>query len=67
MVTCGFCRRDFAIDRAQPACQRCPLSPACKAVRCPHCGYENPVTPALPGWLARLRNVARLPGKKVVR
>ncbi len=65
MVTCGFCRRDFEIDRAQPACNACPLAVACKAVRCPHCGYENPVAPAMPGWVARLRTLARLPRKKV--
>ncbi len=58
MVTCGFCRRDFEVDRAQPACQGCPLARACRAVRCPHCGYENPIAPPLPGWLARLRHFA---------
>ncbi len=59
MVTCGFCGRSFEQDRAQPACRACPLARGCKAVRCPHCGYENPVAPALPGWLGRLRNLSK--------
>ncbi len=59
MVSCGFCGRPFEEDRAQPACERCPLSVACKAVRCPHCGYENPAVPAAPAWLTRLRHLTR--------
>lgn len=54
--TCGFCGREFVEDRAQPACGACPLSRACGRRRCPHCGYENPATPA---WLARLRSLVR--------
>jgi hypothetical protein len=50
-LVCGFCAREFLEDRGQPACRSCPLSTGCHLVRCPHCGYENPV---LPGWLARL-------------
>lgn len=52
MVTCGYCRESFEEDRAQPTCGACPLSSACNFVRCPHCGYENPATPA---WITRLR------------
>lgn len=51
VVTCGFCGRDFEEDRGQPTCRSCPLGDACRFVRCPHCGYENP---ARPGWLERL-------------
>gem|GEM_PF-1857304 len=54
VVVCGFCGREFAEDRGQPACRACPLSAAtggCRRLRCPHCGYENPV---LPRWLVRL-------------
>lgn len=50
-ITCGFCGRDFFEDRAQPACQSCPLAQACRFVRCPHCGYDNPLNPA---WVERL-------------
>ncbi len=61
MVTCGFCGTRFEEDRAQPTCQSCPLSRACKAVRCPQCGYENP---AEPGWIGTLRSLAgRLGGR----
>ncbi len=59
MVTCAFCGHDFAEDRAQPACQACPLSRGCRALRCPHCGYENPVRPAAPAWLGSLKRLAR--------
>lgn len=52
VVTCGFCGSAFAEDRGQATCQRCPLSDGCRFVRCPACGYENPVAPA---WLQRLR------------
>ena len=58
MMTCGFCGRTFQEDRGQSTCQRCPLARACKAIRCPHCGYENPLAPVLPGWLSRLRSLA---------
>lgn len=50
-ISCGFCGREFEEDRGQPACRSCPLGEACRFVRCPHCGYENP---ARPGWLERL-------------
>jgi hypothetical protein len=50
-VRCAFCGADFAEDRGQPACAACPLSRGCHNVRCPTCGYENPVTP---GWIRRL-------------
>jgi rubredoxin len=50
--TCGFCGRVFAEDEGQPTCGSCPLKGGCQLVRCPHCGYENPVAPP---WLARVR------------
>jgi hypothetical protein len=50
-ATCGFCNVEFREDRAQPACRSCPLSGLCHTVRCPHCGYENPIAP---GWIERL-------------
>jgi rubredoxin len=56
-MTCGMCARTFDEERGQPSCQACPLSSGCRFVRCPHCGYENPVEPA---WLLRLRRVLRL-------
>jgi len=49
---CGLCGKPFTEDRAQPACRACPLGSSCRYVRCPHCGYENPMTP---GWLRVLR------------
>jgi predicted amidophosphoribosyltransferase len=56
-VTCGSCRRSFAEDRAQPACRSCPLKSGCTFVRCPYCGYDNPVEPP---WLTKLRTWWRL-------
>lgn len=50
---CGFCGRTFEPDEGQPTCASCPLKGGCQLVRCPHCGYENPVTPA---WLTRVRS-----------
>lgn len=55
VLVCGFCQREFREDAAQPTCQACPLSRACRFVRCPHCGYENPAPPA---WLDRVRRWA---------
>jgi hypothetical protein len=49
---CGYCRRTFAPDEGQPTCVSCPVRGGCQFVRCPHCGYENPVTPP---WLAKVR------------
>lgn len=53
VVTCGMCARDFVEDPGQATCQACPLSRACGLLRCPHCGYENPRTPA---WIDRVRS-----------
>lgn len=61
IVTCGMCRLEFEEDRAQPTCQACPLSRACKHVRCPQCGYENPVTP---GWVKSLRELMNYESKR---
>jgi hypothetical protein len=47
-----MCRRPFAEDRGQSACHACPLHDGCRFVRCPHCGFENPVEPP---WLLTLR------------
>jgi len=47
-VRCGLCGQTFREDRGQPACQGCPLVRTCRYIRCPHCGFENPV---MPGWL----------------
>lgn len=51
-VTCGYCGDVFAEDTAQPTCAACPLKGGCQLVRCPRCGYENPVEPQ---WLSRIR------------
>jgi hypothetical protein len=60
MVTrCGLCSAEFDEDRSQPTCKACPLGDGCGLIRCPHCGYENPSTPAwLSTLLARLRTPA---------
>lgn len=49
-IVCGFCAQEFREDLGQPVCRACPLAGMCRHVRCPTCGYENPVPPA---WLAR--------------
>ena len=57
-IVCGLCAHEFREDLGQPVCRACPLAGLCHQVRCPHCGYENPVPPA---WLMRLvgkRNAA---------
>ena len=54
LIQCALCREYFEEDRAQPTCQACPLSRACRYVRCPHCGYENPT---VPGWIKNLREL----------
>lgn len=61
MITCGMCQTQFEEDRAQPTCTACPLSRACKYVRCPSCGYENPATPA---WVKTLRDFVRYESEK---
>ncbi len=50
-IVCGFCTQTFVEDQGQPACQSCPLSSGCHYIRCPNCGYENPVAPK---WVTRL-------------
>lgn len=50
-VECGGCGTLFEEDRGQPTCRSCPLADACRYVRCPSCGYENPVIPA---WVESL-------------
>ncbi|HSL70457.1 MAG TPA: hypothetical protein VK864_09455 [Longimicrobiales bacterium] len=51
-VVCGFCGTTFDEDRGQPTCKNCPLSRGCANIRCPHCGFENPIAPA---WVQKLR------------
>ena len=51
-MRCGLCLQAFEEDKSQPTCASCPLSKACRYVRCPHCGYENPATPT---WMKKLR------------
>jgi len=51
LLVCGFCAAEFRQDWGQPVCRACPLAGMCHMVRCPQCGYENPVPPA---WLSRL-------------
>ena len=53
-VVCGFCAQGFEEDRGQPACRRCPIVGSCHLVRCPFCGYENPVPVR---WLDELRQL----------
>ncbi len=55
-LVCAFCDREFVEDAAQPVCRSCPLAGLCHMVRCPHCGYENPLPPR---WLARFAVRAR--------
>lgn len=54
LVTCPLC--GFAFERADTLCAHgCPLSPLCRLVRCPGCGYEFPETPGEgAGWWSRL-------------
>lgn len=56
VVVCGMCGQSFVEDRGQPTCQGCPLASGCHFVRCPHCGFENPVAPQ---WLERLKDWLR--------
>lgn len=63
-MTCGFCGDEFREDRGQPACRACPLSSGCRFVRCPRCGYENPVRP---DWLERLLGRRRAPRRDPAR
>jgi hypothetical protein len=55
-VTCGFCREHFKEDYGQRTCGSCPMKGGCSFVRCPHCGFENPMTPP---WMLRLRSWLR--------
>ncbi len=52
LLVCGLCGRGFREDSGQPTCLGCPLAGSCHFLRCPHCGFENPV---MPGWLARVK------------
>jgi hypothetical protein len=51
-VTCSFCGRAFAEERAEKECRGCSLVGGCRNVKCPHCGYEMPREP---GVLKKLR------------
>ena len=51
-MNCGFCGKAFEEDRSQPACKTCPLGSDCGLILGPHCGYENPSTPA---WISFIK------------
>jgi DNA-directed RNA polymerase subunit RPC12/RpoP len=55
-ITCSFCGRPFTEEEGRTQCANCAVlgSGGCRKVRCPHCGYESPLPPRLPGLIARL-------------
>lgn len=57
-MRCAFCGLEFRDQDSRTACQSCALlrlnrgMRSCGRLRCPRCGYENPIEPS---WLKRLR------------
>ena len=46
-MKCGFCGHEFAEAEGIRGCGACGAGSGCKNVRCPKCGYHNPLEPAL--------------------
>lgn len=46
-MKCSFCGHKFNEKEAKKACKGCPVSPTCRKVACPKCGYEMPLEPVL--------------------
>lgn len=60
MITCGFCGRQFSEEAGSNSCASCPLSKlkgknGCGMIKCPYCGYENPLESGLVKKLRLLR------------
>lgn len=55
-ITCGYCNKLFAEPNVA-GCADCPHSSACKKIKCPYCGYDNPPISELLKWLEKLKKV----------
>jgi hypothetical protein len=53
-MTCGFCGHQFAEEEGISGCGACGIGHGCNNIKCPKCGYHNPVEPAL---IKKLRNI----------
>jgi len=42
VVRCPLCGYRYRLDRAERACDGCPMAGGCDLVKCPGCGYETP-------------------------
>ena len=42
-MICKICGVDFNIEKAERACNNCLIFGSCGLVKCPLCGYENPI------------------------
>lgn len=54
MITCSFCSHQFKEQQTEHSCKGCPMSGACKMIRCPYCGYEMPPEPK---WIGKLKKL----------
>lgn len=50
-MRCGFCGNEFTVDEGERKCGRCGNTAACRMVRCPRCGYENPEPSKIVEWV----------------
>ena len=53
MITCGFCGHAFDEEEGVRNCGGCGAG-GCRNVRCPKCGYHNPLEP---GLVKKLRKI----------
>jgi len=46
-VKCQLCGMEYRESDGVRACRGCMMSRNCGRLKCPRCGYENPVEPSL--------------------
>ncbi len=46
-MKCPLCGLEFKEEEGQAACKGCLAAGSCHLIKCPNCGYEVPIEPAL--------------------
>lgn len=53
LIRCGFCGEEFDGREGIRGCGACGDASGCRMVRCPRCGYHNPLVSPLVGKIVR--------------
>lgn len=52
-MKCGLCSQEIDEKKGRSTCDGCPFAKNCDMIKCPNCGFDNPVEPK---WVERVKN-----------